>query len=116
MANEIGKRDQNSAVVLMGITDDASQDIRMLRVDPTTGRLLVSGVGGGGGFTELPATGIVNGVNADFTFTEQPSYIIADGVWYKPTSVNGVTYWTWNGGTLTATLISPPAFDIWGVA
>lgn len=50
MANEILKRDQNSVPVLAGVTDNASQEIRMFRVDPTTGRLLVSatGVGPGG--------------------------------------------------------------------
>ena len=49
MANEVLKRDENSAVVLGGITDDSAQEIRMLRVDPTTGRLLVSSTGGSGG-------------------------------------------------------------------
>lgn len=45
MANEILRRDENSAVVLAGVTDDASNEIRMLRVDPVTGRLLVSSTG-----------------------------------------------------------------------
>ncbi len=48
MADEILKRDQNSAVVLGGVTDDVSQNIRMLRVDPVTNRLLVSSSGGSG--------------------------------------------------------------------
>ena len=46
--NEWGKKDQNSVTTLMGITDDANQYIRNLRVDPTTGRLLVTGTGSGG--------------------------------------------------------------------
>ena len=45
MANEILKRDQNFVVVLGGITDDAAQEVRMFRVDPTTGRLIVSMTG-----------------------------------------------------------------------
>lgn len=48
MADEILKRDQNSAVVLGGITDDSNQYIRMLRVDPITNRLLVSATGSTG--------------------------------------------------------------------
>lgn len=49
MADEILKRDQNHITVLAGITDDADQDIVMLRVDPITKRLLVKATGGGGG-------------------------------------------------------------------
>ena len=44
MANETAKRDQNDIPVLMGITDDSNQEIRMLRVNPTTGRLLITGL------------------------------------------------------------------------
>lgn len=42
MANEIISRDANSVTVLAGVTNNASQEIRMLRVDDATGRLLVS--------------------------------------------------------------------------
>ena len=45
MADEILKRDQNTITVLGGITDDSNQFITMLRVDPTTKRLLVSATG-----------------------------------------------------------------------
>lgn len=41
MANEIIKRDGNNVPVLAGVTDDANQYVTMLRVDPTTKRLLV---------------------------------------------------------------------------
>ena len=41
MSNEILKRDQNFVTVLAGVTNDADQDITMLRVDPITKRLLV---------------------------------------------------------------------------
>ena len=40
--DEIIKRDENRVTVLAGITDDAAQNIRMLRVDPATGRLKLS--------------------------------------------------------------------------
>src|SRR3990167_8620248 len=42
MANDIGKRDDNRQVVLMGVTDDASADIKRLLIDPATGRLKCS--------------------------------------------------------------------------
>lgn len=42
MADEIIKRDDNRITVLAGVTDDANLEIKMLRVDPTTKRLLVS--------------------------------------------------------------------------
>ncbi len=48
MGNEIILRDQNFVTVLAGITDDSNQYIRMLRVDPATGRVLISATGGGG--------------------------------------------------------------------
>lgn len=70
--------------------------------------------GGGGGFTELTATGDANGTNVTYTFTQLPSYIVADGVWYKPTAKNGTAFWT-NVG-LTVTMVNPPAYDIFGVA
>lgn len=45
MADEILRRDQNHITVLGGVTDDANQYVTMLRVDPTTKRLLVSATG-----------------------------------------------------------------------
>lgn len=49
MADEILKRDENRITVLAGVTDDANTEIRMLRVDPTTKRLLISAVVTGSG-------------------------------------------------------------------
>lgn len=110
--DEILKRDQNSAVVLGGVTDDASQLIRMLRVDPVTNRLLVSGTGGGGGFTKLTATGTVNGSNTAFTFTSAPSVIVVDqGRTMQQVSSDGTVNWT---GTTSVTLSIAPNFDIFG--
>ena len=45
MATEVLSRDQNTITVLGGVTDDSNQFITMLRVDPTTKRLLVSATG-----------------------------------------------------------------------
>ena len=72
--------------------------------------------GGSGGMTELAATGAVNGVNKVFTFTQLPTYIVVDHAWYKQINSRGTTNWTWNGGTLTATLVFPPSGDIFGIA
>lgn len=47
MSNEWGKKDSNSVTTLMAVTDDSLQEIRNLRVDPVTGRLKVTGTGGG---------------------------------------------------------------------
>lgn len=111
MASEILKRDENSAVVLGGITDDSNQYIKMLRVNPITGRLLVSSTGGS--FTELTATGTVNGINTVFTFAQTPTYIVSDHAWYKSTNSSGSTNWT---GTTTVTMVIPPTEDIFGIA
>jgi len=40
--DEVIKRDQNFRTVGAGVSNDASQDISMLRVDPVTNKLLVN--------------------------------------------------------------------------
>lgn len=42
--NDVLKRDQNDVTVLGAITNDSDQFIKMLRIDPATGRLIVSAV------------------------------------------------------------------------
>lgn len=59
--------------------------------------------------TKLTATGSVNSTNAAFTFVSKPVYIISDGAWYQENKG-----WTWNSGTLTATMTIPPNDDIYG--
>lgn len=44
MADETLKRDANRVTVLGAITNDVAQEVRMLRIDPATGRLIVSAV------------------------------------------------------------------------
>lgn len=58
MADEVLKRDQNHITVLGGVTDDANQFVTMLRVDPTTKRLLISATGGGTGSVTEVDTGV----------------------------------------------------------
>lgn len=47
MANEDAKRDGNHVPVLLAITNDATQETRMLRVDPVTNRVLADASGSG---------------------------------------------------------------------
>lgn len=41
MADELNKRDGNNIPTIAGLTDDASKDIAVLRLDPTSKRLKV---------------------------------------------------------------------------
>lgn len=106
MAN--ARKDQNRITTIIGTSNVDGVTPVLIYADPTTHRLLVDLIGGSG-FTLLPATGTVNGSNTSFTFTQQPTYIVSDHAWYR---VN--IGWTWNGGSLTATMSVPPADDIWG--
>ena len=40
--DDIIKRDENSVTVLAGVTDDVNQFIKMIPIDPVTGRVMVS--------------------------------------------------------------------------
>ena len=62
-----------------------------------------------GALSPLIATGPVDGSNINFSFVSKPTYIISDGAWY--TENKG---WSWNAGTLTATMIIPPNDNIFG--
>lgn len=81
MANEILKRDQNHITVLAGVTNDADQDVTMLRVDPITKRLLVAATGGGGGGT-VDSVVAGDAIDVDDTDPANPVVSVAD---------NGVT-------------------------
>ena len=62
MASEILKFDQNSVRVLAGVTDDSNEEIKMLRVDPITKRLKVSGTGSGSGTVTSVSVVSANGL------------------------------------------------------
>jgi hypothetical protein len=138
--DEILKRDQNSAVVLGGITDDSNEYIRMLRVDPTTNRLLVSGAGGTGvtqiiagtnitispvggtGAVTINASGGSSGFQTPsgalnqgvFVFSTAPNAIVVDNTVIQKTQQDGNSNWT---GTTTITLTGAfPTFSIFGIA
>lgn len=111
MANEIAKRDQNNVPVIVGITDDASQETRMLRVDPVTGRLLVTGNGGGSGdgsFLKQLVSGTIDGVNTVFTIPTPivgSSFIDLNG---QVMADNGVDYTL---SSTTITYVTAPPFN-----
>ena len=68
--------------------------------------------------TALQPTETPNGSIKVFTFSTasaQPSYLVIDGLWVKATSKSGTINWTWNNGTMKATLTIPAQDDIWAV-
>lgn len=105
--------DSNSRGSLTAVSNADGKTIVRLWADPITHRLLV--LLSGSPVMTLAATGTVNGLNATFTFTQLPTYIVSDHAWYAQTNSNGTTNWTWNAGTLTATMTIPPTEDIFGV-
>ncbi len=60
--------------------------------------------GGGGGITILTTASTVDDSNTAFVFTALPQVIVVNGAEYRQTG--GSITWTWNAGTLTATLSS----------
>lgn len=79
--------------------------------DGKTGRRVNITVSNNGLSNILAATGVVDGDNVSFTFTQRPSYIVSDHATYREN-----VGWTWNSGTLTATMAVPPVDDIFGFA
>lgn len=72
MANEILQRDENRITVLAGVTDDSNLEIKMLRVDPITKRLLVSSTSSGSGLVDSfnGRTGAVVPATNDYTWVQ----------------------------------------------
>lgn len=73
---------------------------------------------GGGALTFLDATGTVDDSNTQFSFTEEPGAIVMNGSTYREGStVGGTVVWTWDAGTLTATMFAPVGTggDIYGI-
>ena len=95
MSDDILSRDANRVTVLAGVTDDASEDIKQLKIDATTGRLLVSlsGVLSGTLASAETPTGTINGSNAVFTLAHTPSspvflLLFLNGVVQSPAGVD----------------------------
>lgn len=62
MADENAKIDSNSRQSLLGVTDDAAQELRRLLVSPATGRLLVTATGVGTGDVVGPGSATDEGI------------------------------------------------------
>lgn len=71
MADETLSRDQNHITVLGGITDDSNQSITMLRVDPVSKRLKISGT--------LSGSGTVTSITSGTGITLTPNPITTTG-------------------------------------
>lgn len=100
MADEVLKNDQNFVRVLGAVTDDSNQYVTMLRVDPTTKRLLVSATGIGAGSVTSVSVVTANGISGSVaTATTTPAITLTLGA-ITPTTVNGNTITT-GTGTLT---------------
>ena len=113
MANEILKRDENHVTVLAGVTDNEAQEIVMLRVDPTSKRLLLSATGMGEGTVTSVSVVTANGVSGSVaTATTTPAITLTLGN-ITPSTVNALTLasqaigFTIAGGTTSKTLTVP---------
>lgn len=106
----VALKDSNSVASAIFESSTSPGVILRGQIDEITGRVLVD-FGGAGGFTELTATGTVNGVNAVFSFTQTPTYVVSDHAVYKSTNSSGSTNWS---GTTTVTMTIPPTEDIFG--
>lgn len=111
MNDEVLKRDQNHITVLGGVTDDADQDIVMLRVDPISKRLLVAATGGGSSGLVVGTTTITGGVNGELLYNNNGilGTIAASGTG-TVTSVSVVSANGFAGTVATAT--TTPAITI----
>lgn len=64
--------------------------------------------GGAGSFGILTATGTIDDSNTAFTFASKPKIIVMNGIQYKDgDTTGGVTAWSWDIPTLTATMFAP---------
>lgn len=111
MAN--ARKDGNRIPTLLGTSSSDGTTPILVYADPVTHRLLVDSTGGGGGLSEIALTGSVNGSNQVFTVISSPTYIVSDGAWFKALDNNGLTQWTYSGGTVTLN-IPPPINSIYG--
>lgn len=69
---------------------------------------------GGSGFTKLDTASTVDGSNQSFIFltaTAKPSLVVVDGIQLTALDNNGATQWSWNSGTKTVTLSTPPPIN-----
>lgn len=139
--DEILKRDQNHVTVLAGVTNDSNQEIKMLRVNPSTKALLVEGTvsvqeidvfselgssikgqvygmtpnsvtGNAGGLSDGTLGFIVVPIDTDCTITGVMWAQNAQGV-YTADNYNGIGLYSYSAGTLTKIAESTDDGNIW---
>lgn len=84
-----------------GDTVAAGTGITLVRNSNGTVTISASSISG----TILDAVGTIDDTNTQFTFTQIPQIINVNGAFYRQTG--GSITWTWDAGTLTATLSVP---------
>lgn len=110
MANEVAKRDENRVPVGLAVTNDANLDIKMLRVDPTTGELLtkmssdieIGAVELKNGATDARA--IINAANTARTATD--NVLLTQPIDETGAIIKG------GGASLSAEYLSPTDFTV----
>lgn len=115
MAGENLNRDQNFVTVLGAITNDSAQEVRMVRVDPMSNRVLVSASGLSGGTVTSVSVVSANGFSGIVaTATTTPAITIATSITGllqgNGTTISAVTIGngiSFVGGTLSAAGTSP---------
>ena len=82
----------------------------MLRVNPTTGRLLVSGTGGGGGLTKELPVGAIDGNNNTYTVDNVPTLLFLAGQYQAVAGddVDIIDYTISGSGPYTLSFNDPP--------
>ncbi len=111
MSEEVLKRDPNHVTVLGGITDDSNQYVTMLRVDPTTKRLLVSATGSGVGTVTSVSVVSANGFAGSVaTATTTPAITISTTINSPVLAGNGtaISAATTTGSGSTVVLATSP--------
>lgn len=98
---------------LHGGGDTVQAGTNITIVKNSAGKSVISSTGGAG-FTILTTLSTVDGSNQSFVFsaaTAQPSLVVVDGIQLTVLDNNGATQWSWNSGTKTVTLSTPPPIN-----
>ena len=90
------KRDENRISTILGVSNVDAVTPVTVYADPITHRLLVDSTDSSSGVTVLIATGTVDDANTTFTFASEPTVVV----------VNGATYRTGKGCTITGTTVT----------
>ena len=96
MAN--AAKDENGVSTLIGVSSADSVTPTRVAVDPITGRLLVTMIGGSGTLTAETPNGTVDDSNTSFTVSNTPLFVVVNGGTYQ--AGQGI-FASYAGGTIT---------------